>query len=176
MSEAMVVMGQVVAAYGVRGWIKIRTFSGEIDALGAYPAWWLRPRGGKPWREAKPRGARVHAGHLLAEIEGVDSREAAQALVGSEIAVARASLPAPAEGEMYIADLVGYAVVNRDGAALGRVSAVEEFGAHPLLRVAREDGKGEARLIPLVPPIVEGVDVAARRIEVDWEAEDQDSA
>lgn len=112
---------------------------------------------------------RMHADTVVAQLAGVDSREAALALKGSEIAVPRAALPAASANEIYWADLVGLDVVNREGVALGRVVGVTEHGAHPLLRVAPPEGAaGAERLIPYVPAHVDRVDLAARRIDVDW--------
>jgi 16S rRNA processing protein RimM len=81
-------------------------------------------------------------------------------------------LPAARKGEVYLADLVGLDVVSMSGAALGKVVAVEDYGAHPLMRVVGNGGApAEGRLVPFVAPIVRAVDLAARRIEVDWEPE-----
>src|SRR6185369_11536914 len=97
----------------------------------------------------------------------VDTREAAQALAGAEIGVPRAAMPLPAAETMYCSDLVGLAVVNRSGVVLGEVTAVEDYGAHPVLKVAA-GASGEARLIPFVAAYVDEVDPVARRIVVDW--------
>ena len=79
----------------------------------------------------------------------------------------RAALPPVGENELYWADLVGLAVVNRQGVMLGSVQAVEDFGAHPILRVAGEDGS--QRLIPFVAAYIDGVAMAERRVDVDWQ-------
>jgi 16S rRNA processing protein RimM len=99
----------------------------------------------------------------------VADREAAATLNGAEIGVPRSALPAPAENEYYLADLVGLDVVNRQGERLGQVAAVEEFGAHPVLRVV--DAGGASRRIPMVDAYVDGIDAEARRIDVDWQAD-----
>ncbi len=165
----MVVMGVVVAPFGVRGSVKLRPYSQAPDALLRHATWWLREAEGRAWREVRQVAGRMHGDALIAELAGVETRDAALALKGSEIGVPRESLPAPAAGEIYQADLVGMTVVNRDGATLGEVSGFAEHGAHPLLRVARPEGEpGPERLVPYVPSIVLQVDAAARRIEVDW--------
>lgn len=167
--RAFVVLGEVVGPYGVRGWLKARPHTEAPDALLAYPSWWLKGRGAREWREYRQVAGRVHSGTVLAQLDGVDSRESAAALTGFEIGVPRAALPAAAEGEVYWTDLEGLAVRNRAGVLLGVVSSVAEFGAHPVLRVARPAGSaGPERLIPWVPAIVAGVDLEARTIDVDW--------
>jgi 16S rRNA processing protein RimM len=162
-------MGAVVGPYGVRGWIKVRPYTEDPEALLRYPEWWVETEPPGAWAEQRFLAGHLHGAVLVAQLDGVASPEAAQALKGRVVGVARASLPATPPGEIYWADLVGMTVVNRTGVALGTVAGVTEHGAHPLLRLARtERAHGTELLIPYVPAIVERVDVAARRIDVDW--------
>lgn len=170
--DAMVVLGDVVGSYGVRGWVKIRCYTEAPENLLAYRTWWLRSAPGSDWRPFERREGRMHSGGLVAALEGIETPEQASALKGSEIAVPRSELPAAAAGEIYLGDLVGLAVVNRTGESLGRVRGMTEHGAHPLLRVAGEEAQGgEERLIPYVPAIIDRVDLEAGTIEVDWGAD-----
>ncbi len=109
----------------------------------------------------------MHGDVLVAQLSGIDDREQAFALRGFEIGVPRSALPPAGTDEVYWADLVGFAVVNREGQVLGEVEGVTAHGAHPLLRVRRAGG-GPERLIPYVPAVIDGVDVQARRIDADW--------
>jgi len=164
-----VVLGDVLAPYGVKGWLRVRPLTVEPDALLRHPTWRLRSAACPAWREVALVAGKVHSGTVLAQLAGVDSREAALALRGAEIGVPRSELPAAGENEVYLADLVGLDVVNREGVALGRVVAVQEFGAHPVLRVVPAGGAAKAeRLIPFAGAHVDGVDLAAGRIDVDW--------
>jgi 16S rRNA processing protein RimM len=163
-------MAHVQAPYGVQGWVRIRSFSGEPASMLKYEHWWLRPAGSDAWREVARVGGRMHSGSVLALLEGVATREAALALRGAEIGVPRGAMPALPHGEIYWADLVGLLVVNREGLALGQVVAVQEYGGHPVMRVAPGAGERQAeRLIPFVAAHVDGVDLPARRIDVDWQ-------
>lgn len=110
---------------------------------------------------------RVHGMNLIANLRGIEIRELAQALRGCEILVSRADFPPAAEGEYYWTDLIGCAVSTIEGVPLGVVTAVDDHGAHPLLRLQADDGR--ERLIPFVEAHVPEVDVAARRIVVDWD-------
>lgn len=162
-------MGRILAPHGVRGWIKVEPLSAAPDALLAYAAWWIRTARATAWREWQMTSGRLHSGALLAQLEGVTTRDDALALRGGEIGVPWAALPRAKKGEIYWADLEGLEVHNREGAMLGIVAEVVAHGAHPLLRVARPaEAPGPARLIPFVPAIVDRVDLAARRIDVDW--------
>jgi 16S rRNA processing protein RimM len=167
--DDLVVMGQVLVPWGVRGWVKVRPYTEAPGALLDYATWWVRPARGGAWQPMTRQDGRVHADTVVAQLAGIGSREAALGLKGSEIAVPRGGLPAAGSDEIYQADLVGLDVVNREGVALGKVVGVTEHGAHPLLEVARPDGEaGADRLIPYVPAHVDRVDLAARRIDVDW--------
>jgi len=156
----------VLGPFGVKGWIKVQTFTTEQETLLGYPTWWLRPRGGA-WRQAAVESAREHGATLIAQLAGIADRDASVALKGADIGVPRAVLPAAGENEIYYSDLVGLEVVNRQGERLGQVATVQDFGAHPVFRVA-DAATGTERLIPFVAAYVDRVDVAAGRIEVDW--------
>jgi 16S rRNA processing protein RimM len=160
-------MGQILAPHGVRGAVKVRPLSEAPAALLAHETWWLRPAHGSTWREVRRKAGQLHSGALLVEFAGIDSRDLALALRGSDVGVPRATLPAAPKGQIYWTDLVGLAVLNREGVTLGEVCGVTEHGAHPLLRVARP-APGPERLIPYVPAIIDRVDLAEGRIEVDW--------
>jgi 16S rRNA processing protein RimM len=162
-------MGRVIGPYGVQGWIKARTFTAAPNGLLAYRAWWLATSDDR-WREFTVLEARVHSDAMIARLEGLNRREEAAPWRAASIGVPRVSLPALAAGEVYWADLVGLAVINRSGVALGRVGSVLETGAHPILRVTA-GGRGDdgERLIPLAPTYVDAIDVAGGRIVVDWQ-------
>jgi 16S rRNA processing protein RimM len=165
-------MGEVVGPYGVRGSLKVRPFTESPDALLGFETWWLKGARGGTWTEYARSDGRLHSGTLVVALAGVETREAALKMKGFEVGVARAALPAPAEGEIYWDDLVGLGVMNRSGILLGEVLGVARHGGHPLLRVGRPvEAPGPERLIPYVPAIVERVDLAGGRIDVDWEAD-----
>jgi 16S rRNA processing protein RimM len=161
-------MGRIGAPHGIRGWVRVVPLSQDPAALIAHKVWWVKKPGTQTWREIEVALARVHGKALVAEFRGVGSREEAGVLRGSEIALPRESLAPPAANEYFWSDLEGMDVVNRSGVRLGRVAALTESGAHPLLRVVSEPGTDE-RLIPFVPAYIDRVDVAARTIDVDWE-------
>lgn len=165
----LVVMGRLGAPHGVRGAVKVRPESADPASLTTYGTWWLRRRNDPSWRAHSVRSVREQGEWLVAELAGIDSREAAGALRGGEVAIPRESLPALAADEYYQADLAGMAVVNRDGASLGALRDFLESGAHPIARVV--DDEGRERLIPWVADYVDAVDASGRRIEVDWPAD-----
>jgi len=164
-----VVLGRVIAPFGVRGAIRVEPFSEAPDALLAHATWWIRPPRATAWRERHLDGGRMHGGALIATLAGVATRDDALALRGAEIGIPRAALPRAGKNEVYWADLAGLEVRNRESRVLGVVEEVVTHGAHPILRVARPAGSpGGERLIPFVPAIVDRVDLEAGRIDVDW--------
>jgi 16S rRNA processing protein RimM len=152
-------MGRVAGAYGVHGWIRVRPYSEAPDALVEHSAWKIA---GADRRIVE---ARLHSGSVIARVEGVDGRDAAEALKGAVIELRRGSLPEPEEGRYYWADLVGSRVENSRGEVLGIVAGLRSNGAHELLEVTGE----RERLIPWLPQFVKDVDVDGERIIVDWE-------
>jgi 16S rRNA processing protein RimM len=163
--EHIVIMGRIGAPHGVRGAFKVKPESADPGSLSAYPEWWLR-HGDDAWISHRVQAVREHGEWLVAEVSDVHSREAAGVLRGAAVGVPRASLPALADGEYYEADLVGTAVVNREGIELGRLQDFLVSGAHPIARLIGPDGV--ERLIPWVRQYIDNVDMAGRRINVDW--------
>ena len=165
------VMGRVLAPYGVKGWVKVHPYTESKATLLDYAAWWIRPRAGSAmvaWKEYRVEASREHGASLVAQLAGIGDRETAALLKGADVGVPRSTLPAKEENELYYSDLVGLAVVNREGARLGVVAKVQDFGAHPVLCVT-DEVTAQERMIPFVAVYVDGVDVAAGRIDVDWQ-------
>ncbi len=165
-------VARVVDAYGIRGWVKLESFSGDSPALQSARHWWLRSRDAS-LRRLTPTTVKPHSGYFVARLAEIDGRDAALALKGAQIEVARADFPAQASDEFYWVDLVGCAVESLDGKSLGQVVEVMDNGAHAILAV-RPVGSTKAsavELIPFVEAFVPTVDTQARRIVVDWQFE-----
>src|SRR5689334_14333771 len=140
----MVVMGRIAGAFGIKGWVKVQTFTQSIGSLTEYPIWWLSSASG--WRESKVEEAAVHGRALVAKLSGIDDRDAAAHLKGCEVAVPRERLPANEAGEYYWSDLIGLTVANLQGVQFGRVAKLLETAAQQVLLV---EGERE-RLIPFI--------------------------
>ncbi len=178
-------VGRVTDAWGIKGWIRVQPYAKDPQALFSSRRWYLRPPLLQPGRPApvvaaplphllRVAEARSHGDDVVAAIRDVTDRNAAEALRGARIFVARSSFPTADEGEYYWIDLIGLQVVNRDGVALGRVIGLLDNGAQSVLQV-RDDAAADAagqpvaeRLIPFVAAYIDHVDLAARRIDVDW--------
>lgn len=145
----------------MRGWVKVAPRAGVAQTLVAAGEWWLADDA------RRVEQAKLHSAAVVAKLTGVDSREQALALKGLKISVPRAALPDAGEGHYYLADLLGLEVVNAQGARLGVVRQWLSNGPQDVMEVAGE----RARLLPWVPAVVKRVDLDAKRIEVDWEAD-----
>jgi 16S rRNA processing protein RimM len=179
-----VLVASVVGAFGVRGEVRVRPFSADPQALFSSRRWFLDAPGegvapaaarrcaiGYP-RRVRVRAAREHGDDIVARFDDVDDRDAAQAFAGAQVYVPRASFPTPAADEFYWVDLIGLAVVNREGVALGRVEGLLETGPHCVLRLDTRERDGSEVMIPFVGAYVDRVDLAARTLHVDWTAGD----
>jgi 16S rRNA processing protein RimM len=169
----LVALGRVRGAYGVRGGVRIEPYAAEAAVLLATRRWWLigphspnNPNNPPGPQSLQPTGCKRHGTALIATWPQCPTPEAAEALKGAEVAVARADFPPLADGEFYWVDAIGAQVVNRQGEVLGQVQALRSNGVQDLLDVEQS---GVSILIPLVPVYVDEVDVAGRLIRVDWQ-------
>ena len=157
-SSERVCIAKFGAAHGVRGEIRLWPFTEDPLAVASYGP--LETKDGK--RLFEVASTRAAKDHLVARIKGVDTRDAAEALNGLELYVARDKLPATDEDEFYHADLIGLAAVTEQGDALGRIVAVHNFGAGDIIEIA-PTGSGETKLLPFTNAVVPTVDLVAKR-------------
>ncbi len=164
--DAVAVLGAVQGPFGVKGWVRIRSFTDPAENLLDYSPWLLKSTQG--WRQVTCLAARAHGQGLVAELEGVADRDAAAGLKGALIGVLAASLPEPAEDEFYWRDLIGLVVLDQAGTVLGTVVEMMATGANDVLVVALADGGGQ-ELIPFDRRYVTAIDVAGGSLVVDWD-------
>lgn len=166
-TEQRVVLGHMAGAYGVRGWVKVRSYTDPKDNILHYSPWRIEHQGGQ--RDYKVLTGRVQGGFIVAQLDGMHVREDAIALAGATVTVARRQLPPLPKDEYYWSDLIGLKVVNQEGVELGKVTRLFETGANDVL--VAEDSEGE-RFIPYVFGMyVLKVDLAAGVMQVDWDAD-----
>ena len=159
-----VVLGRIVGLFGVKGWVKVYSYTEPREALLDYDGWQLGRQG--RWEPAELAEGKRHGKSVIARLRDVEDRDAAAQLVGSEIGIERHRLPEPEEGHYYWADLEGMAVRHKDGSEIGKVAYVMATGANDVLVT---EGPNE-RLIPFVlEKVVLDVDMAEGLITVDWE-------
>ncbi|MGD8976532.1 MAG: ribosome maturation factor RimM [Gammaproteobacteria bacterium] len=157
-------VGRVSGLFGVKGWVKLYSFTEPRGRLLEYEPLLLGKPGG--WRTVRLVEGQIHGKGLIGRFDGVEDRDQAAALVGMDLAVRRSQLPATGSDEVYWVDLLGLTVVNTRGETLGAVERLLETGANDVLVVQGD----RERLIPFARgSIVKDVDLQAGTILVDWE-------
>ncbi|XXF81147.1 ribosome maturation factor RimM [Myxococcaceae bacterium GXIMD 01537] len=157
-------LGYVARAHGLHGEVAVRSFDPASETLDAVERVLVRPRSGGEARELRIESVRPTPKESLVGFVGVDSRSAAEALVGSTVLVYREDLEAPAEGEYFLGDLMGLKAVSEAGDALGEVVEIWETGEVPNLVIRR--GGSDELVIPFADEFVPTVDLPAGRIVV----------
>ena len=172
-TAAALLAGRIGAAHGIRGWVKVHSFTDPLDNILAYQPWTLRDS--EYERPVKVTASRWQGKSLVVQLDGETDRTRAEAeYCGREVWVPASVLPVLPADEYYWRDLIGLRVRLADGRDLGKVASMMETGANDVL-VVRGDGisidRGE-RLIPWLPDdVVTEVDSAAGTITVDWDPE-----
>lgn len=165
-SEQKIVIGRFGSPFGVKGWIKVQSFTEPEENLLTYANWHILER--NSWSLIKHDDYAKHGKGWIVHLVGYDSPEAVRFLASTDIAVARSDFPPLAEDEFYINDLVGFSAINTESVTLGKVMGFVDSGAHELLVIEGE----KEYLIPLIKDrFLKAVDKAKQQIIVDWDAD-----
>jgi 16S rRNA processing protein RimM len=159
-----IILGRIMGVFGVRGQLKVQSYTDPVESLLDYEYWRLQFPGGKvePYRLLE--GRRGGKG-LVVYLEGIGDCDVARLLVGADVLVARSELPEPEKGEFYQADLIGLKVMNEEGKELGRVAHFLEMPAHAVMVV-----RGETEhWLPVTPQHLRRVDLKAGEVWVNWD-------
>ena len=173
--DKRVILGKISTMYGVKGWLKVNSYSNPRKNIFNYPQWQIKTRNG--WIIQDIEQGRPHGKTLVVKLAGCDDRDQAQLFVGSSIAVFRSQLPDTESGEHYWSDILGMDVVDTDGLELGQVKDIMETGSNDVL-VVREtvskkgSGKASDILIPwLIDDVIINVDADKQLITVQLDNE-----
>lgn len=170
-AEDLIVLGKIVSVHGIRGEIKVYSFTDPLDNLLDYRCWILQRDGER--KEVELVSGRLQGKVLVAKLRGLDDREVARTYAGFEICVPRALLPSLDDGEYYWYQLQGLRVINQDGQLFGRVDHLLETGANDVLVVKPCPGSldDRERLLPYTEQCVQRIDLAGGDMKVIWDAE-----
>jgi 16S rRNA processing protein RimM len=163
-TDRRVAVGRVTGLFGVRGWVKVYSYTRPREAILDYAPWLVELAG--EWREFEVLEGRVQGNGMVARLKGYDDRDQAAGLIGSEIAIPMSRLPQTAENEYYWAQLEGLRVVTLEGQELGHVSHLFETGGSNDVMVVKGDRE---RLIPYTKSAIRRVDLDKGEIQVDWD-------
>ena len=165
-----VVLGRLTSPHGVKGWLKVYSYTSPAQGIFDYPVWVLSMQGQRQSRrllDARPQGK-----SLVVRLEGIDTRELAEQWAGAEVSIEKTALPELDSGEYYWHQLEGLEVETCDGVKLGRVDHLFETGANDVLVVKPSEGSldDRERLLPFLPDdVIVQVDLAGRFMIVDWD-------
>ena len=163
-AAALIELGVIGAPFGVRGWVKIRSFTDPPERLLTHRVLQLRVAG--TWTRYRIEATGRSAGQLTAKLSGVDDRDQAQSLRGAQVGVARSDLPPRDDKDFYRADLIGCEAFNLAGTRLGSITHFLETPAQVLMVVRGV----EEHWVPAVPRHLRRVDLEAKRVILDWDA------
>ncbi len=163
-SDEIVVLGRVAGVYGVKGWLKIFSYTNERKDILGYSPWLIASAGS--WKSIELEAGKPHGKGIVVKFKGIDDRDIATTMLHRDIAIVRDQLAKLQQGEFYWEDLIGLQVINHRGDSLGSVGSILETGANDVLVV-----KGEIeRLIPFSrPQIVTEINLKEGVITVNWE-------
>ncbi len=160
----MVIMGKIVAPFGIQGWVKIKSDTATPESLSTYKELYLLIK--DVWVIKKIEHFFAKANIFHAKLDNINNRNEAFALKGTLVGVPRENLPQLTHDEYYWVDLIGLDVINKDKLLLGKVESLIETGAHAVLVI--KDGI-QKRLIPFVAQYILNVNLIDKQIIVDWE-------
>lgn len=160
-TDRRVLLGHISTAHGIRGEVLIKSYAAEPESIAAYGP--LTDNAGT--RTFKIKSSRLTPKGVIARIEGVNDRNAAEALRGVDLYVSRDRLPETGDAEFYHTDLIGLIAETADGQPYGRVASVQNFGAGDLLEIERASG-GDTEYLPFTNENVPVVDIANGKLTV----------
>jgi len=164
---SLIVIGKIVGVYGIKGWLKILSFTRPRENVFNYGPWLVKQN--EEWLEIQLLEGKPQGKGLVASLEGITDRNEAMALVSSEIAIDRDQLPVAKEGEFYWHDLINMQVINQQNEMLGVVTELLETGANDVLVVEADK---QRYLIPYVRDVyIKDVDTEQGVIQVDWQSD-----
>jgi len=162
--EDYVLAGQISGLFGVKGWVKVRSWTEPRENILKYSPWLVKTAGG--WTELKVAQGNRQGKAVVARLEGYDDRDLSAKLTGCDIAISQQQLPELAGDEYYWNDLIGLQVINQDGVNFGTVRKLIETGSNDVLIV---DGDRE-RLVPYIKgEVIKAINLEEKEIQVDWD-------
>lgn len=159
--DQLVLVGRILGPHGVRGLLRVQYFGDPVTLVGFGP---VLDKHGKPLFEMDTKSS-LKKGVMLMVANGVADRTAAEALKGTDLYISRQRLPEPEEDEFYNSDLIGLAAFHVDGTPMGKVKAVENFGASDLLEI--QPPSGRSYYVPFTKEIVPEIDITGRKLTID---------
>lgn len=167
MTSKKIMIGRFGAPFGVRGWIKVQSFTDPLSNILKYQPWLMKQ--GDHWQPIAISASKVRAQDIIVKLQACDNPETARYYTNINIATERDQLPVAMPGTFYWADLIGLWVITQTGHKLGKVVELQETGANQILIV--QDQQKKEHWLPFVSQVILQVDLVTQKIIVDWEKE-----
>jgi len=170
-AEDLVVLGKIVSVHGVKGEVKVYSFTEPLTNVLNYPHWTLKRDG--EVKQVEVASGRLQGKVLVARLKGLDDREVARTFAGFDICVPRGQLPELSDGDYYWYQLEGLKVIDQAGQLLGKIDHLFETGANDVIVVkpCTDSLDGRERLLPYTEQCVLSIDLSAGEMRVDWDAD-----
>ena len=163
-----IAIGKLGSPYGVRGWLRVHSYTDPIDNISLYPHWFYQTKTG--WQAINIEGCKRHGKHMIAKLGGINSPEAAKLHVNKELFIERDDLPTlEDDDEHYWSDLIGCEVYTLDKQLLGTVTDMMDTGSNGVFIVESSEKGGKRHLIPHISGIILNVDITNKQITADWD-------
>ena len=161
-------LGKIVGVWGVKGWVKLHSYTRHRAEIANYSTWYLQGGKSKETVAYDVLNCRQQGQGIVAQLEGIDSREQAMLLSGQRILVKESDLPELPKGEFYWQQLIGLQVSNLQGIEIGKISSILETGANDVLVIKSDTAGEEDTLIPYTDVVLE-IDLERGSMLVDWD-------
>jgi len=163
MLDQKIVIARLGAAYGVKGWLHLISFTDPVENVFAYPNWFLRKK--NQWEAIQIESYKAHGNSFVVKLANCDDRDIAALLKGVEIGIDRSELPETSNDEYYWSDLIGLSVITTAGETLGIVDYLFETGSNDIIVTK---GKKQ-QFIPYIDDVIKSIDLEKQEIVVEWE-------
>ncbi len=160
-----VIVGRFGAAFGIKGWIKVFSYTDPITNILEYTPWYIQH--GNDWQQIVIEDGKMHSNQIIVKLPGCDDRNRAETFTHLEIAITADTLPPLEKNQYYWSDLVGLDVINLQKENLGTVKELMTTGSNDVLIVSGD----KQRLIPYIKQVIINVDLEKRSITVDWDSD-----
>ena len=165
---AYITIGKIGSTYGVRGWLKIHSFTEDITSILNFKTWYLFTNETETPQIAEVENSQTHGKGLIVKLAGIHTPEEARLLTGRNIAILRSQMPKLRQNEYYWSDLIGLTVINKNGEVYGNVIYLIATGSNDVLVIKANDNK-EHGIPHLFGSIIKHIDLVKKEIHVDWE-------
>ncbi|MEH6457217.1 MAG: ribosome maturation factor RimM [Cocleimonas sp.] len=172
-SDDYILLGKISGVHGIKGWVKVFSYTSPRVKITEYSQWYVKSSKGQSWVSQKLTEGKVQGKNIIARLDGINYRDEAEALVGTEIAIHKDQLEVLAENEYFWRDLIGLSVETISGEKLGKIDWLFDTGSNDVIIVKdTESAEEKEHLLPyLFDDVIKSIDLEKSLMVVDWDPE-----